>query len=88
MFRNALDAVLSIPGAYAAGYLTHRTEAEHLEEVERDRDALLAWAADRGCEYGPGDEDLPCVEDNPDFRCMPCAARERLYPLPKSETTT
>ena len=85
--RNALGVALTIPGSYALGYLIRRADEEHHLEVERERDELLAWAADRGCEYGPGDEDLPCVEDNPDYRCWPCAARGRLYSSQKAEQT-
>jgi hypothetical protein len=43
------------------------------------RDDLLAWAAEQPCEYGPGEEGLPCVEDDPEYRCMPCWAFETLY---------
>lgn len=86
--RRVLGAVTAVPGTYALGWLSKRADEEERREVERERDELLAWAADRGCEYGPGDEDLPCVEDNPEYRCWPCAARERLYPPLKSEEKT
>ncbi len=78
--RRVFGGVMALPAGYAVPWLVKRADAEHLDEVERERGELLAWAADRACECGPGDEGSSCVEDDPVYRCWPCAARERLDP--------
>lgn len=51
-------------------------ECARRDGTPTELDELRAWAAEQPCEYG--NEDAPCVEDNPEFRCVPCRETERL----------
>lgn len=67
--------------------LTIETRGLHFElrchylAEDRNRERylkLLAWAVEQPCEGESGKEDdgQPCVDDDPEFVCLPCLARK------------
>lgn len=49
------------------------------------------WTQEQPCEYGTGKEvaedhaGQPCDPENPEYRCEPCLARERMHPVNDKE---